>query len=239
MSQENMNYLPDNPPEEKHKYPFLVDDEEYEYIMLLNRALKKIRKSDNYPDYHNFLNTSQKYKLISLFIDPKHRKTVKSAAKNHHQLKRDKMNYLLIEAIINLFIQICKLTDDPLAPWEKSNRMSPGAFKRLIEGRDADYEELQEELEKLKEKNLKGYIKEDIYDKYKEEKKLEIKEYQKQTEKYKLKLEEQEKYYKEKLEKVTERHQKAQKHLSKHIQDKAAIDQAKDIVNYDSSDSTD
>jgi hypothetical protein len=215
--------------EEKHKcLPRLIDDEECEYIVLLHRALTKIRNSDNYPDYQNFLNTSQKYKLISLFLDPKHRKTVKSAAKNHHQLKRDKMNYLLIEAIINLFIQICKLTDDPLAPWEKDHRMSPGAFKRLIEGRDADYEELVEELEKLKEKNLKGYIKEEIYDKYKAEKQQEIKEYQKQTEKYKMKLQEQEKYYKEKLEKVSQRHQKTQKHLSKQIQD-----QSNDIENCD------
>ena len=77
-----------------------IDNEENDYILLINRSLKKIRNSDNYPDYQNFLNTSQKYKLISLFLDPKHRKTVKSAAKNHHQLKKDKMNYLLIEAII-------------------------------------------------------------------------------------------------------------------------------------------
>jgi len=192
-----------------------IDNEENDYILLINRSLKKIRNSDNYPDYQNFLNTSQKYKLISLFLDPKHRKTVKSAAKNHHQLKKDKMNYLLIEAIINLFIQICKLTDDPLAPWEKDHRMSPGAFKRLIEGRDADYEELVEELEKLKEKNLNGYMLESDHDRLIQNKNEEINICKEQIKKLEMKLDAQEKYYKDKLKARSKRYNDTEQYYNK------------------------
>jgi len=189
--------------------------------------------------YDMKIKTIDKFRMLSLFIDKDHQKILWNARGNYSRLKKDNLNYLMIETFTKLFISVCKLNACPLNEWEYNSKLSNGAFKRMCEHKLAEIDELEEELEKLKEKNLKGYIKEDIYDKYKEEKKLEIKEYQKQTERYKLKLEEQEKYYKEKLEKVTERHQKAQKHLSKHIQDKAAIDQAKDIVNYDSSDSTD
>jgi hypothetical protein len=192
-----------------------IDNEENDYILLINRSLKKIRNSDNYPDYQNFLNTSQKYKLISLFLDPKHRKTVKSAAKNHHQLKKDKMNYLLIEAIINLFIQICKLTDDPLAPWEKDHRMSPGAFKRLIEGRDADYEELLQELEKLKEKNLNGYMLESDHDRLIQNKNEEINICKEQIKKLEMKLDAQEKYYKDKLKARSKRYNDTEQYYNK------------------------
>ena len=192
--------------------------------------------------YDMKIKTIDKFRMLSLFIDKDHQKILWNARGNYSRLKKDNLNYLMIETFTKLFISVCKLNACPLKEWEYNNKMSGGGFKRLCEGKLAEIDELYEEVEKLQSKNLKGYMLESDHDKYKEEKKLEIKEYQKQTERYKLKLEEQEKYYKEKLEKVTERHQKTQKHLSKQIQDQSKVDQsivAKDIVNYDTDDSTD
>ncbi len=200
-----------------------------------------VRNHWKYEDYETMkIKIRDKYRIISLFVDPQHRKTIKSQEKNHSTLKKDKMTYLVSEAFIKLFLSVCKLYGNPInIKPEDQQRMNPAAFRRLIEGHEEEMEMLEDKVERLEAKNLQGYMLTSEHNKMVSFYKEEIRDFEDRLIAHQRRLEDQEKYYKEKLEKVTERHQKAQKHLSKHIQDKATIDQAKDIVNYDSSDSTD
>ena len=204
-----------------------------------------------YEDVNDMMNMKirDKYRIISLFVDPKHRKTIKSQEKNHSTLKKDKMTYLVSEAFIKLFLSVCKLYANPIQiKPEDQTRMNPGAFRRLIQGVDEDMEILEEKIERLESKNLKGYMLTSDHNKIADQWKDDKREYQDKITKLERKLEDLEKYYKEKLEKVNERHQKTQKHLSKQIQDQSKIDQStsakadvkeREIVNYDTDDSTD
>ena len=199
-----------------------------------------------YEDVNDMMNMKirDKYRIISLFVDPKHRKTIKSQEKNHSTLKKDKMTYLVSEAFIKLFLSVCKLYANPIdIKPEDQTRMNPGAFRRIIEDHIDMMEELEDKVERLESKNLKGYMLESEHEKIANQWKNDKRDYQDKITKLERKLEDQEKYYKEKLEKVSERHQKTQKHLSKQIQDqskvdqaKATLDQEKEVINYDSTD---
>ena len=189
-----------------------------------------------YEDVNDMMNMKirDKYRIISLFVDPKHRKTIKSQEKNHSTLKKDKMTYLVSEAFIKLFLSVCKLYGNPInIKPEDQTRMNPAAFRRLIEGHEEEMEMLEDKVERLEAKNLQGYMLTSEHNKMVEFYKEEIKDFEDMEIKYKQRLEEQEKYYKLKLERVTERHAKTQKHLSKQIQQQA---EEKEVINYDSTD---
>ena len=219
---------------------FLTIDDELD-IEKISDFVRNKWKDNNYEDLK--IKIRDKYRIISLFVDPEHRPTIRQQERNHSTLKKNKMTYLVSEAFVKLFLSVCKLYANPIdMKPEDQTRMNPGAFRRLIEGIDHELEEQQEIIEKLQEKNLKGYMLESDHEKLMDKKTNECNEYTDQVRKLERKLEEQEKYYKEKLNKVNQRHQKSQEHLSKQIQDKATIDQsivAKEIVNYDTDDSTD
>lgn len=184
--------------------------------------------------YDMKIKTIDKFRMLSLFIGKEHQKTLWNARGNYSRLKKDNLNYLMIEAFTKLFISVCKLNACPLNEWEYNSKLSNGAFKRMCEHKLAEIDELQEEVEKLQEKNLKGYMLESDHEKLMDKKTNECNEYKDQVSKLERKLEEQEKYYKEKLNKVNQRHQKSQEHLSKQIQE-----QTKEVINYDTDDSTD
>lgn len=146
------------------------------------------------------IKTIDKYRIVALFLDQKGRKALENARKNHTKYKEDNMSYLYPEAFTQLFIAICKLHTNPLNELELNNKLSAGAFKRLIENKEKEYDELRDEIEELEEK-LDG--KEMVTEKYHDTKVKELNEQIKiqaeQIEKYEQKLKEKEEYYKLKI----------------------------------------
>lgn len=182
-------------------------------------------------DYDNLkIKTIDKYRIISLFVPQEYRDKVMKSQKNYKSLCKDNMSYLSIEAFVRLFLSICKINTQPLAEHpDLRAQMSPGVFRRLIEGTGEDIEELYEQIDNLKSKNLKGYI--SIEDHHQELGKMaeEVRDmaYKEMEDKYKKKLEEQEKYYKEKLSKQSKRYSEGQQYLTKEV-DKLS----KEVIEY-------
>ena len=169
-------------------------------------------------DYDNLkIKTIDKYRIISLFVPPELREKVMKSQKNYKSLCKDNMSYLTIEAFVRLFISICKINKQPLTEYELQSKLSSGAFRRLIEGTTEEIEELNEEIDNLKSKNLKGYIStqshQDSLGKMSEE--VRDMAYKEMEDKYEKKLQEQEKYYKEKISKQIKRHTDGQNYLTK------------------------
>lgn len=189
------------------------------------QAMIKIIKRFDDNEFDVNVSVSQKYKIISLFLDPKYKLLVKSAQKNHSGLNKEKMTYLVTEAFVKLFIGICKLSGNPLGPLEQG-KVSSGAFRRLIESQQENMDELLDELETVK---AGGWIDP------KEHKKLLEREYRHAHAVGKAeglammdqKLEEQEKYYKEKISKQIKRHSEGQQYLTKEV-DKLS----KEVIEY-------
>jgi hypothetical protein len=147
------------------------------------------------------IKTIDKYRIISLFLDTKGRKALENARRNHAKYKEDNMSRLYPEAFSKLFIAICKLHTNPLNELEVNNKLSAGAFKRLIEHKEKEVDELQEEIQNLQDDKLKDYVHYSVYKQrmkeYKED--LEYKLEKQFKEKYEKKLKEKEEYYKIKI----------------------------------------
>ena len=193
-------------------------------------ALMKIVHKWEVNDYDNLkIKTIDKYRMISLFVPQEYRDKVMKSTKNYKSLCKDNMSYLTIEAFVRLFISICKINTQPLTEYEIQSKVSSGAFRRLIEGTQEEIQELNEEIENLKSKNLKGYI--STLDHLQELGKMavEVREmaYKEMEDKYEKKLQEQEKYYKEKISKQIKRHSEGQQYLTKEV-DKLS----KEVIEY-------
>jgi len=145
------------------------------------------------------ITVADKYRIMCLFIPHEHHNIVMNARKNHSSLNKKNMNYLLGEALVKLFLSVCKINSDPLKEHEIRSVVSVGAFRRLIHGTLADIDELYEEIDNLKSKNMFGYIKEEDHNKEINKVIESTKPIIEENKKLKQKLEEQEKYYKEKL----------------------------------------
>ena len=205
---------------------FLTDDDKLD--------IEKLSYFVRNPEHHScMLPTAKikirdKYRMISLFVPPEHRKTIKSQERNHSSLKKDKMTYLLSEAFVKLFLSVCKLYANPInIKPEDQTRLNPGAFRRLIEGVDLEIQELNEEIERLESKNLKGYMLESDHHKIMEEKINSNMILSDKIKKLEKQLEEQEKYYKEKISKQIKRHSEGQQYLTKEV-DKLS----KEVIEY-------
>tara|TARA_R110000803_G_scaffold53544_1_gene109832 strand:- start:125 stop:715 length:591 start_codon:yes stop_codon:yes gene_type:complete len=166
-------------------------------------------------DYDNLkIKTIDKYRIISLFVPQEYRDKVMQSVKNYKTLTTSNMSYLTIEAFVRLFISICKINTQPLSEYEINSKVSTGAFRRLIETTTEEIDELNEEVEKLKSKNLKGYILESDHDKIMEKEAQNNQTLLKENKDLLMKLQEQEKYYKEKLEGQSRRHSEGNKYLN-------------------------
>tara|TARA_R110000737_G_scaffold194279_1_gene215431 strand:+ start:721 stop:1311 length:591 start_codon:yes stop_codon:yes gene_type:complete len=166
-------------------------------------------------DYDNLkIKTIDKYRIISLFVPQEYRDKVMQSVKNYKTLTTSNMSYLTIEAFVRLFISICKINTQPLSEYEINSKVSTGAFRRLIETTTEEIDELNEEVEKLKSKNLKGYMLESDHDKIMEKEAQNNQTLLKENKDLLMKLQEQEKYYKEKLEGQSRRHSEGNKYLN-------------------------
>jgi hypothetical protein len=175
-----------------------VDESFNEILTKLSKQVEKWSESD-----FNDLNmkTIDKYRIVSLFLDAKGRKALENARGNHAKYKKDNMSSLYPEAFAKLFIAICKLHTNPLNELEQNNKLSAGAFKRLIEHKEKEVDELHEEIQNLQDDKLDDYIHISVHkqrmEMYKED--LEFKIEKQLKEKYEQKLKEKEEYYKIKI----------------------------------------
>jgi len=173
-------------------------NENFDEIMSkLSKQVHKWSESD-----FNDLNikTIDKYRIVALFLDEKGRKALENARGNHAGYKKDNMSYLYPEVFTQLFIAICKLHTNPLNELELNNKLSAGAFKRLIENKEKEYDELRDEIQELEEK-LDG--KDMVPEKYHNSKVKELNEQieiqAEQIKKLEQKLKEKEELYKIKI----------------------------------------
>lgn len=182
-----------------------------------NKLMTNVSKWEE-KDYNDLkIKVVDKYRIMSLFIPREHLSVVKNARKNNSSLKKDNMTYLLGEALVKLFISVCKMNTNPLQEHERRSIVSAGAFRRLIEGTLEEMEELYDEVENLKSKNLRGYIKEEEHMKQVDECIVMGQKLLEENKKLKNKLEEQEKYYKDKLKARSKRYNDTQQYYNKQL----------------------
>ena len=192
---------------------FLTIDDELD-IEKISDFVRNKWKDNYYEDMK--IKIRDKYRIISLFVDPEHRPTVRQQERNHSTLKKNKMTYLVTEAFVKLFLSVCKLYGNPInMKPEDQTRMNPGAFRRLIENIDHELEEQQEIIEKLKNKNLNGYMLESDHDRLIQNKNEEINICKEQIKKLENKLDAQEKYYKDKLKARSKRYNDTEAYYNK------------------------
>ena len=182
-----------------------------------NKLMTTISKWEE-NDYDNLkIKVVDKYRIMSLFIPREHLSVVQNARKNNSSLKKDNMTYLLGEALVKLFISVCKMNTNPLQEHETRTIVSSGAFRRLIGGTLEEMEELYDEVENLKSKNLRGYIKEEEHMKEVDEFIDVGKKLLEENKKLRNKLDEQEKYYKDKLKSRSKRYTDTEQLLKKQL----------------------
>ena len=73
---------------------------------------------------------------------------VKNQKKNYSKLKSDSMLYLCIDTICRMFLAMVYLESRPEMP---NDRVGLRSFKHLVKGKIDEMEELEDELEKVKE----------------------------------------------------------------------------------------
>ena len=200
-------------------------NENFDEIMSkLSKQVHKWSQSD-----FNDLNikTIDKYRIVALFLDEKGRKALENARGNHAGYKKDNMSYLYPEAFSKLFNAICKLHTNPLNELELNNKLSAGAFKRLIENKEKEYDELIDEIEQLEDKlDGKDMVPEKYHDTKVKELNEQIKIQAEQIEKLEQKLKEKEEYYKLKIAGADKRAEERYKFTQK-VQD---VEDAEDIA---------
>ena len=180
-----------------------------------NKLMTTISKWED-KDYNDLkIKVVDKYRIMRLFIPKEHSYIIDNARKNHHKLSKENMNYLLGEALVKLFLSVCKMNTNPLQEHEIRSIVSAGAFRRLIEGTLEEIEDLYDEVDKLKNKNLKGYMLESDHDRLIQNKNEEINICKEENKKLKMKLDEQEKYYKEKLKARSKRYNDTEQYYNK------------------------
>jgi len=204
-------------------------NENFDEIMSkLSKQVHKWSESD-----FNDLNikTIDKYRIVALFLDEKGRKALENARGNHAGYKKDNMSYLYPEVFTQLFIAICKLHTNPLNELELNNKLSAGAFKRLIENKEKEYDELRDEIQELEEKlDGKDMVPEKYHNSKVKELNEQIKIQAEQIEKLEQKLKEKEEYYKLKIAGADKRAEERYKFTQKVLLPEDAEDIAGDDI---------
>tara|TARA_R110001592_G_scaffold34342_4_gene117941 strand:- start:4 stop:564 length:561 start_codon:yes stop_codon:yes gene_type:complete len=169
--------------------------------MSLNEVVENIKaRSIQSPDELAVVN---KWDILMLLCPGLTKDKVKTQKKNYSKLKTDNMLFLCIDTICKLFLDMIYLDSRPDMP---NDRISLRSFKHMIRMKVDELDELESELEKVKEG--KGYILEEEHDKEIKTMKQEFKFQKEEYEKKINKLENTENYLREKIDKVEERVEK-------------------------------
>ena len=124
------------------------DEMEYKCSKMINTiGRKKVQSPDE-------LTITDKWDILMLLVPELTKEKVKTQKKNYARLRANSMLYLCIDTIVRMFIDIVYLESRPEMP---NDRIGLRSFKHLIRNKISEIEELEDELEKVKEG--KGMIK--------------------------------------------------------------------------------
>ena len=141
------------------------------------------------------LATLNTWDILQVLIPKLTKEKVQQQKKNYCRLKKDNLLYMCIETIVRMFIFI--VYDDGRD--EIDNQiLKTRTFKHLIKNRIQECEDLEKEIDRIKEG--KGLVNESDYDDLKKETDKEIKRLTQENDKHSNRLKEQEQFYKDKME---------------------------------------
>ena len=167
--------------------------------MSLNEVVENIKgKNIQTPDELAVIN---KWDILMLLVPNLTKEKVKNQKKNYSKLKTDSMLYLCIDTICRMFLAMVYLESRPEMP---NDRIGLRSFKHLIRNKIDEIEELQDELEKVKEG--KGMIAIEEHNSEMDSLRKQIKIQGETIEDLEFKLKEQRKFFEDKMKKQDEIH---------------------------------
>ena len=175
--------------------------------MPLNELLETIKvKNIQTPDELSVIN---KWDILMLLVPNLTKEKVKNQKKNYSKLKNDSMLYLCIDTIVRMFLDIVYLESRPEMP---NDRIGLRSYKHLIRNKIDELEELEDELEKVKEG--KGMIKLEEHNSEMDSLRNQIKIQGETIENLEFKLKEQRKFFEDKMNKQDEIHKSYKKNFT-------------------------
>ena len=156
--------------------------------MIQTIARKKVRVPEE-------LGITDRWDIMRVLIPGLTKEKVKNQKKNYAKLSPDSMLFLCIDTIVRIFIDIIYLESRPEMP---DDRIGIRSFKYLIRNKLEEIEELENELEKVKEG--KGMISEEDHNEEVKEFKKIIKEKDNEIQRLENKIISERKFAKEKEE---------------------------------------
>ena len=140
------------------------------------------------------LSVISKWNILQVLIPTLTKDKVKNQKKNYCKLSEDSMLFMCIETIVNLFLFI--VWDDGRQNTDPQY-VKTRTFHRLIKNVIEENQDLEKEIEKIKEE--KGMVDEKYHDEVVREQNKEIKRLTQENEKHSDRLKQQEEFYKDKL----------------------------------------
>jgi len=176
-------------------------------IMSLSEVVDNINeKNIQTPDELSAIN---KWDILMLLVPNLTKEKVKNQKKNYSKLKTDSMLYLCIDTICRMFLAMVYLESRPEMP---NDRVGLRSFKHLIRNKIDEIEELEEELEKVKEG--KGMIPIEEHNNEMNSLRKQIKIQSENIEDLEFKLKEQRKFFEDKMNKQDEIHNSFKKNFN-------------------------
>ena len=175
--------------------------------MSLNEVVENIKgKNIQTPDELAVIN---KWDILMLLVPDLTNEKVKIQKKNYSRLKTDNLLYMCIDTICRMFLDMVYLDSRPEMP---NDRVGLRSFKHLIRNKIDEIEELEDELEKVKEG--KGMIKLEEHNREMDSLRNQIKIQGETIEDLEFKLKEQRKFFKDKMNKQDEIHKGFKKNFT-------------------------
>jgi len=184
-------------------------------IMSLNEVVENIKeKNIQTPDELAVIN---KWDILMLLVPDLTKEKVKIQKKNYARLKTDNLLYMCIDTICRMFLAMVYLESRPEMP---NDRVGLRSFKFLIKNKIDEIEELEEELEKVKEG--KGMIAVEEHNNEMNSLRKQIKNQSENIEDLEFKLKEQRKFFEDKMNKQDEIHNSFKKNFTDKLNEESA-----------------
>jgi len=155
------------------------------------------------------LSVINKWDILMLLVPNLTNEKVKNQKKNYAKLKNDSMLYMCIDTICRMFLAMVYLDSRPEMP---NDRVGLRSFKFLIKNKLEEIEELEDELEKVKEG--KGMIRLEEHNSEMDSLRNQIKIQGETIENLEFKLKEQRKFFEDKMNKQDEIHKSYKKNFT-------------------------
>ena len=179
------------------------DEMDYKCSKMINTiGRKKVQSPDE-------LTITDKWDILMLLVPELTKEKVKIQKKNYARLKTDNLLYMCIDTICRMFLDMVYLDSRPEMP---NDRVGLRSFKHLIRNKIDEIEELEDELEKVKEG--KGMIKLEEHNSEMDSLRNQIKIQGETIENLEFKLKEQRKFFEDKMNKRDEIHNSFKKNFT-------------------------